>query len=88
MANRDKIDRTVNRALTEVERLEKLFANNGAFENAVAEIGGDIAWFGDVRNNLKQLYTNIEELQMGAVGHLDVPQESQELSTIKKLAGI
>ena len=88
MANRDKIDRTVNRALMEVEKLEKLFGNNGAFENAVAEIGGDIAWFGDVRENLKQLFSNIEELHMGAVGHLDVPQESQELSTIKKLAGI
>ena len=72
MANRDKIDRTVNRALMEVEKLEKLFANNGAFENAVAEIGGDIGWFGDVRENLKQLFSNIEELHMGAVSHMDM----------------
>ena len=79
MAMRDKIDRTINKALVEVETLEKLFANNGAFENAVAEIGGDISWFGDVRENLKQLFSNIEELHMGAVGHLDEGRMSDML---------
>ena len=72
MANRDKIDRTIMRSLDMVEKLEKLFANNGAFEQAVAEIGGDIGWFGDVRENLKTLYSNIEELHMGAVSHMDM----------------
>lgn len=71
MANTDKIGRTIVRSLDMVETLEKLFANNGAFEQAVAEIGGDIGWFGDVRENLKTLYSNIEELHMGAVSHLD-----------------
>jgi hypothetical protein len=72
MANRDKIDRTIMRSLDMVEKLEKLFGNNGAFEQAVAEIGGDIGWFGDVRENLKTLYSNIEELHMGAVSHMDM----------------
>jgi hypothetical protein len=77
MANRDKIDRTIMRSLDMVEKLEKLFANNGAFEQAVAEIGGDIGWFGDVRENLKTLYSNIEELHMGAVSHMDM-EESEK----------
>ena len=81
---RDKIDRTIDRALTEVEMLEKLFANNGAFENAVAEIGGDISWFGDVRENLKQLFSNIEELHMGAVAHLDEGKMSDQHWADKK----
>jgi uncharacterized protein YfcZ (UPF0381/DUF406 family) len=72
MANSDKIDRTIMRSLDMVEKLEKLFANNGTFEQAVAEIGGDIGWFGDVRENLKTLYSNIEELHMGAVSHMDM----------------
>jgi len=74
MANKDKIDRTIMRSLDMVEKLEKLFGNNGAFEQAVAEIGGDIAWFGDVRETLKTLYGNIEELHMGAVGHMDMKE--------------
>lgn len=74
---RDKIDRTVTKALIEVEKLEKLFANNGAFEKAVSEIGGDIGWFGDVRENLKQLYSNIEELHMGAVSHMDMEEAAK-----------
>lgn len=68
---RDKIDRTIMRSLDMVEKLEKLFGNNGAFEQAVAENGGDIGWFSDVRENLKTLYSNIEELHMGAVSHMD-----------------
>lgn len=68
---KDKIDRTIMRSLDMVEKLEKLFGNNGAFEQAVAENGGDIGWFGDVRENLKTLYSNIEELHMGAVSHVD-----------------
>jgi hypothetical protein len=77
MANRDKIDRTIMRSLDMVEKLEKLFANNGAFEQAVAEIGGDIGWFGDVRENLKTLYSNIEELHMGAVSHMDMEEAAK-----------
>ena len=67
--NVGKIDRTIMKALDMVEKLEKLFANNGAFENAVMEIDGDISYFGDVRKKLAQLYVDIEDLHMGAVGH-------------------
>ena len=81
MNNVGKIDRTVMKALDMVEKLEKLFANNGAFENAVMEIDGDISWFSDVRKDLTQLYSNIEELHMGAVGHMDESvTESVELT--------
>jgi uncharacterized protein YfcZ (UPF0381/DUF406 family) len=101
MAQSDKIDRTIMRSLDMVEKLEKLFANNGAFEQAVAEIGGDIGWFGDVRENLKTLYSNIEELHMGAVSHMDMEEAAkpmkkaakdkeanESLNYLKKLAGI
>jgi len=67
--NVGKIDITIMKALDMVEKLEKLFANNGAFENAVMEIDGDISYFGDVRKKLAQLYVDIEDLHMGAVGH-------------------
>lgn len=79
MAQRDKIDRTIMRSMDMVEKLEKLFGNNGAFEQAVAEAGGDIGWFGDVRENLKTLYGNIEELHMGAVSHMDESKMSDQL---------
>jgi hypothetical protein len=65
----EKIDRTIMKALDMVEKLEKLFANNGAFEKAVMEIDGDISYFGDVRKKLEQTYVDIEDLHMAAVGH-------------------
>jgi hypothetical protein len=69
--NTGKIDRTVNKALDMVEKLEKLFGNNGAFENAVLNIGGDISYFGDVRRTLTKLYGELEDLHYGALGHMD-----------------
>ena len=78
MNNVGKIDRTVMKALDMVEKLEKLFANNGAFENAVMEIGGDISYFGDVRRTLKKLYGELEDLHYGALAHLDETESVTE----------
>lgn len=77
-----KIDRTIMRALDMVEKLEKLFANNGAFEKAVMEVDGDISYFTDVRKRLAQVYQDIEDLHYGAVGHLD---HNESVTESKKL---
>ena len=66
--NTGKIDRTIAKALDMVGKLEKLFANNGAFEQSVAEVGGDISYFDDIAKKLEQVYIDIEDLAMSASG--------------------
>lgn len=72
------VEYTINNALETVEKLERMFGNNNQLEKAVTEIGGDIAWFTDVRENLKALFTNIEELQYSALAHMEYGEQEDD----------
>ena len=75
-----KIDRTFTRVMDEINRLQKAFKKGGKFEQAVAELGGDIAWFNDINEAFDNLYDTLEDAHMGAVLHLqneDVTESKQ-----------
>ena len=59
----DFIKRLINRKLITYLK--------GIFRTVVKELGGDIAWFNDVRNALDNVYEQIEE-SAGAVAHLQM----------------
>ena len=65
-----KIDRTFKRVMDDIDRLQKAFKKGGKFEQAVAELGGDIAWFNDINEAFDNLYNTLEEGHYGAVAHL------------------
>lgn len=65
-----KIDRTFTRVMDEINRLQKAFQKGGKFEQAVAELGGNIAWFNDINEAFDNLYDTLEDGHMGAVLHL------------------
>lgn len=64
--NDQKILNTFDRVLAELDRYSKVFRNGGMLEKAVAEVGGDIAWFDDIRDGLEDTIHAIEEAQMSA----------------------
>ena len=81
------VEYTIDNALATVEKLERMFGNNNQLEKAVTEIGGDIAWFTDVRENLKALFTNIEELQYSALAHMEYGEREDDDPDMDESAG-
>ena len=47
-----KIDNTFNRAMEQINNLEKVFREGGLLEKAVMDINGDIAWLKDIREGI------------------------------------
>ena len=80
--NNQKIENTFSLAMDQINKLEKVFKENSRLEQAIAEIGGDIAWLDDIRANLSNVYESLEEGIYGAVAHLDV---EESLSKKKKI---
>ena len=76
-----KIDKTFSRAMNEINTLQKAFKAGGKFEKAVADIGGDIAWFNEVNEAFDNLYETLEEAHMGATGHLGMDEVAESQLT-------
>ena len=76
-----KIDKTFSRAMNEINTLQKAFKAGGKFEKAVADIGGDIAWFNEVNEAFDNLYDALEEAHMGATGHLGMDEVAESQLT-------
>ena len=81
-----KIDNTFNRAMEQVNNLEKVFREGGRLERAVMDINGDIAWLKDIREALSNVYESMEDGHIGCVGHMN-PGESAEEVTENKYGG-
>ena len=60
----DKIQNTFNRTMDQIEKYSKVYRDGGKLEQAVAQDGGDIAWFKDIRDALEDLMHALEEAQM------------------------
>ena len=56
-----KIDRTFTRVMDEINRLQKAFQKGGKFEQAVAELGGNIAWFNDINEAFDDSYRELKK---------------------------
>ena len=74
----DRVENLYQGAFKSIESLDNLFKKGGFLEQSVGELGGDIAWFNDVRNALDNAMEQIEESHMGAVAHLQMKDESVE----------
>lgn len=74
--DQQKIENTFKKALDQVDTLSKAFEAGSAFEQAVEAIGGDIAWFEDVRKGLEGLWDTVEDAHRGALGHMDESMEA------------
>ena len=80
-----KVDKTFMKIAAELDRYSKVFRNGGQFERAVAEIGGDIAWFNDVRSKLDDLIDTVNDAHMYAMmDHEDMGESAK--ATGKKLS--
>lgn len=74
------IDKKFHIAMENVNNLQKMFRTTGVLHNMVKDIGGDVAWFNDVNEAFDNLYDALEEAHMGAVAHLQMKDESVEVS--------
>ena len=78
----DRVENLYQGAFKSIESLDNLFKKGGFLEQSVSELGGDIAWFDDVRNALDNVHEQIEESHMGAVAHLQMKDESVEVDAV------
>jgi hypothetical protein len=63
-----------------IDQYTKVVRQDGALWKSIEEIGGDPAWLNDIKTALDAVYTAIEEADMGARMHLDMQDESADLS--------
>ena len=73
-----RVENLYQDAFGKIESLDNMFKKGGFLEMSVKKLGGDIAWFNDVRNALDNAMEQIEESHMGAVAHLQMKDESIE----------
>ena len=66
-----KIHNTFTRMEDEIEKFDKVFAQGGKFEQAVAQAGGDIAWFDDIREALDKLADVLMDGHRAAMPNMD-----------------
>lgn len=75
-----KIANTFEKMRDTIDQYTKVVRQDGALWKSIEEIGGDPAWLNDIKTALDAVYTAIEEADMGARMHLDMQDESADLS--------
>lgn len=73
-----RIDRTISGAMDQIDRLQKVFRADGKLANAIAEVGGDTAIFGELQTAFDSLYDSLESAHYDALGHLGVDESIEE----------
>lgn len=68
----NKVNNTFNRVMDEINRLQKAFQPASNLEQAISDLGGDIAWLKDVNKQFDELYNSLEEAHYGAMAHLEM----------------
>ncbi len=75
-----KIANTFEKMRDTIDQYTKVVRQDGALWKSIEELGGDPAWLNDIKTALDAVYTAIEEADMGARMHLDMQDESADLS--------
>ena len=73
-----KIERTFNKAMDQIDRLQKVFRDEGMLAKAVVDIGGDQD-FGAIQEAFDNLYGALEDGIYDAVAHIEVESVKQKL---------
>ena len=69
-----KIDRTFNKALAEVAKLQKAFMPGGKLDKAIMDLGGDVTALNEAVATFKTLTSGLTK------AHFDALNENQQLS--------
>jgi hypothetical protein len=75
-----KIANTFEKMRTTIDQYTTVVRQDGALWKSIEELGGDPAWLNDIKTALDAVYTAIDEADMGARMHLDMQDESADLS--------
>ena len=75
-----KVNQTFDKAMDQINKLEKAFREGGMLEKAIAELDGDLSWLYDIRSELSNAYEALESGHQGCMGHI-----SEMLSKKKKI---
>ena len=73
-----KIERTFNKAMDQIDSLQKVFRDDGLLAKAVVDIGGNQD-FGDIQEAFDNLYGALEDGIYDAVAHIEVESVKQKL---------
>ena len=73
-----KIERTFNKAMDQIDRLQKVFRDDGLLAKAVVDIGGNQD-FGAIQEAFDNLYGALEDGIYDAVAHIEVESVKQKL---------
>ena len=78
-----RVDNTFDKITAELDRYSKIFRQGGGLEKAVDSIGGDIAWFNDIRSKLDDLIDTINDAHMySMINHADTGRDVPPLSVM------
>ena len=72
-----KVQRTFDKAMEQINNLQKVFRDEGMLAKAVVDLGGSQD-FGAIQEAFDALYGALEDAHYDAMGQLDVPEESVE----------
>lgn len=75
-----KIANTFEKMRTTIDQYTTVVRQGGALWKSIEELGGDPAWLNDIKTALDAVYSAIDEADMGARMHLDMQDESADLS--------
>lgn len=75
-----KIENTFKKMRDTIDTYTKVVRQDGALWKSIEELGGDPAWLNDIKTALDAVYSAIDEADMGARMHLDMQDESADLS--------
>ena len=73
-----KIEKTFNKAMDQIDRLQKVFRDDGLLAKAVVDIGGNQD-FGAIQEAFDNLYGALEDGIYDAVAHIEVESVKQKL---------
>jgi hypothetical protein len=75
-----KVNQSFDKAMDQINKLEKAFREDGMLEKAIEELGGDSSWLYDIRSELSNAYEAMEAGHQGCMGHI-----TEMLSKKKKI---
>lgn len=79
-----KIEKTFNKAMDQIDRLQKVFRDDGLLAKAVVDIGGNQD-FGTIQEAFDNLYGALEDAHYDAMAHLGMDESIKESKADPKI---
>jgi hypothetical protein len=90
MSAESAIRKVLDRDRSYVERIEKTYGVDGFLDRQIMKVDGDTTPLREVRDALEHLFRALEDVEEGALRHLDKTYEQVDpvLENVKRLAGL